>query len=80
MLGCQYTNKKHTKKPKMKWTCGVEGGCEKTMHGTYDSKNECESNCSYRLAEEELKDELEHELVVLREENKDLLDKLNHNL
>jgi len=47
MLGCQYMNKKkknHNNK-KMKWTCGVEGGCEMTMHGSYNSKKECEQKC-----------------------------------
>ena len=82
MLGCQYTDKKHKhkKKMKMKWTCGVEGGCEKTMHGTYDSKKECESHCGYRFVQEELKDKLENELVIMKQENEDLKDEIKHML
>jgi hypothetical protein len=45
MLGCQYMNKKKNNHKKMKWTCGVEGGCEMTMHGSYNSKKECEQKC-----------------------------------
>ena len=78
MLGCQYTDKKHKNKRKMKWTCGVEGGCERTMHGTYDTKNECESHCSYRFEQEELKDKLENELVMMKQENEDLKHELKH--
>jgi hypothetical protein len=46
MLGCQHMRKKHKNhKNKMKYTCGVEGECEKSIHGTYDTKSQCESEC-----------------------------------
>ena len=46
MLGCQYNNNKNRRKHKhMKWTCGVEGGCEKSIHGTYDTQQQCEMQC-----------------------------------
>ena len=50
MIGAQYIENKNRKNRglglgKMKYTCGVEGGCETSMHGTYDSKEQCESEC-----------------------------------
>jgi hypothetical protein len=45
MLGCQHIRKKHKNHNKTKYTCGVEGECEKSIHGTYDSKSQCESEC-----------------------------------
>ena len=49
MLGAQYIENKNKKsrglKNNVKYTCGVEGGCEMSMHGTYDSKEQCEAEC-----------------------------------
>lgn len=47
LLGCQFMNKrtKRNKKPKVRYTCGIEGGCEISMNGPYESKEECESSC-----------------------------------
>ena len=42
-LGKQCNNHKHNKK--MKYTCGVEGGCEQSIHGTYNTKEECDADC-----------------------------------
>ncbi len=48
MIGAQYMEKKNKKSKglaPMKYTCGVEGGCEMSMNGTYDSKAQCEAEC-----------------------------------
>ena len=46
LLGCQFMDKR-TKKNKLKprYTCGLEGGCEISMNGHYESLDECESSC-----------------------------------
>jgi hypothetical protein len=48
MIGAQYIENKNKKSRglgKMKYTCGVEGGCEMSMNGTYDSREQCEAEC-----------------------------------
>ena len=48
MIGAQYIQNKDKRSRglgKMKYTCGVEGGCEMSMNGTYDSQEQCESEC-----------------------------------
>ena len=48
MIGAQYIQNKDKKSRglgKMKYTCGVEGGCETSMNGTYDSREQCEAEC-----------------------------------
>jgi len=70
MLGCQYMNKKkknHNNK-KMKWTCGVEGGCEMTMHGSYNSKKECEQKCGGNGENDDNEYEDEEDYKSLREQ------------
>jgi len=41
-------DKEKYKEPKVKWTCGTEGGCFQTEHGTYDTKQQCEAQCGNR--------------------------------
>jgi len=36
---------KYKRRSKMKYTCGVEGGCFATPNGTYHSRSECEQQC-----------------------------------
>ena len=48
MIGAQYVKNKDKKSKglgKMKYTCGIEGDCESSIHGTYDSREQCESEC-----------------------------------
>lgn len=49
MLGGQYMENRNKRsrglKNNMKYTCGIEGGCEMSMNGTYDSREQCESEC-----------------------------------
>ena len=48
MIGAQYVENKSRKSRglgKMKYTCGVEGGCEMSMNGTYESREQCEAEC-----------------------------------
>jgi len=42
LLGCQI-KEKQCKRPR--YTCGIEGGCEVSVNGHYESKEECESKC-----------------------------------
>jgi hypothetical protein len=42
---CNYHKYSNTK---MKWTCGIEGGCFKTPFGTYESREECQKKCGNR--------------------------------
>ena len=35
-------------KNRMKYTCGVEGGCEMSINGTYDTKQKCEEECGWK--------------------------------
>ena len=44
LIAMNYSQKCHRKK-KMRYTCGVEGGCFATPHGTYESRSECEMQC-----------------------------------
>jgi len=71
MLGCQYMSNR-TKKRKMKWTCGVEGGCEMTMHGSYDSKQQCEEECSSTT---ENYNSLQNQIEEMQKNNKEELNK-----
>ena len=83
MLGCQYMNGKNKPKKKMKWTCGVEGGCEQTMHGTYSSKQECEQKCGDGGEETENYKGLKEQMEELKKDKEDLkksLDKQIKNL
>lgn len=55
LLGCQFVENKYKMKKinsvssdQMKYTCGVEGGCEMSINGTYDTREECEMKCGGR--------------------------------
>ena len=49
MVGGQYIENRNKQsrglKNNMKYTCGIEGDCETSMNGTYDSREQCESEC-----------------------------------
>lgn len=56
LLGCQFIENKYKMRnvnsninsDSMKYTCGVEGGCEMSINGTYDTKEQCEQQCGGR--------------------------------
>ena len=45
LLGCQCMTNRHKHKTKLKYTCGIEGGCEMSINGTYDTREQCEREC-----------------------------------
>ena len=42
------SNNQRYKNRRMKYTCGIEGGCEMTINGTYDTKQKCEEECGWK--------------------------------
>lgn len=49
LLGIQFAEKKYNKpKNKIKYTCGVEGNCEASINGTYDTLEQCNQSCGKR--------------------------------
>jgi len=46
LLGCQFMNKRSKKcRKKPRYTCGIEGGCEISINGPYESIEQCEKSC-----------------------------------
>ena len=48
LLGSQYMERKYSKKRKLKYikySCGVEGDCEESLNGVYDTREQCETSC-----------------------------------
>ena len=49
ILICLAVFQKYKGKNKMRYTCGIEGGCFATPHGTYTSRKECEKKCGKKI-------------------------------